>query len=91
MTKEAQSDADKTVEEIVIEPDHYARWAIEPIEFILRNEMDFASGNAVKYITRAGYKLYPGQTQEESEVTDLKKAMRYLEMRINLITGEEKL
>ena len=89
--KKAQSDADKTVEEIVVEPDHYARWEIEPVEFIMRNGLDFASGNAIKYIQRAGYKLYPGQTQEESEVTDLKKAIRYLEMRINLVTGEEKL
>ena len=76
---------------MVYQPDHYARWTIEPIEFIMRNELDFASGNAVKYITRAGYKQYDDLSMEESAIRDLDKAIRYLEMRKNLLTGEDKL
>ena len=53
--------------------------------------MSFALGNAVKYLARAGKKQYQDMTMEESKVTDLQKAKRYIEMEINLINGEEKL
>jgi len=32
--------------------DHYKKKAIQPIEYIMANEMDFCEGNVVKYITR---------------------------------------
>lgn len=78
-------------QEIVHEPQHYARWSIEPITYIMRNGMEFWRGNVVKYVSRAGHKLYPNMDQVESEITDLKKAIRYCEMRINLLKGESKL
>ena len=40
---------------------------------------------------RAGYKTEPGLTQTESEIKDLKKAIRYLNMQINLLNGETEL
>lgn len=73
----------------VHKPDHYERHAIEPITFIMKNDLDFASGNAIKYIMRAGHKQYDGLSELDSHVTDLRKAIRYLEMKINLITDKE--
>ena len=49
--------------DIVNEPKHYARWAIEPITYIMRNGFEFWRGNIVKYASRAGYKMYEGKTQ----------------------------
>ena len=75
-------------EEIINKPRHYTRWVIEPIQFIMRNGFEFWRGNAVKYVSRAGYKIYDGHTAEESEILDLGKAKRYCDMRINQIRGE---
>jgi hypothetical protein len=76
---------------IVNEPKHYARWVIEPITYIMLNGFEFWRGNIVKYASRAGFKLYEGKTQEESEIIDLQKVIRYSEMRINQINNKEKL
>ncbi len=74
---------------IVKEPPHYTRYEIEPIEFIMRNDLPFYLGNIVKYALRAGHKMYPNMNIIQSEVTDLQKVMRYCEMRINQINNEE--
>jgi len=70
-------------------PSHYTRWAIEPIVYIMRNNFEFWRGNVVKYVSRAGSKMYDGQDITQSEITDLKKAIRYCEMRINQLEGKE--
>jgi len=77
--------------DIVNEPKHYARWAIEPITYIMRNGFEFWRGNIVKYASRAGFKMYEGKDQVESEILDLEKVIRYSQMRINQLNGEEKL
>ncbi len=79
------------VADIVNEPKHYARWSIEPITYIMRNGFDFWRGNIIKYASRAGYKMYEGKTQVESEIIDLEKVQRYCQMRINQLNGEERL
>lgn len=84
-------EAIKEGEDIITRPNHYARWVIEPITFIMRNGMEFWRGNIVKYSSRAGFKLYDGQDAVESEITDLKKVIRYAEMRINQLRGEVEL
>ena len=40
---------------------------------------------------RAGHKVQPGKTETESEIEDLRRAIRYLEMRVNLLKGEREL
>lgn len=75
-------------EDVIKRPSHYTRWLIEPIEFIMRNGMEFWRGNIIKYVCRAGFKLYPGKDAVESEITDLEKAIRYCEMRINQLKGD---
>ena len=77
--------------DLVNRPSHYCHYAIEPIEFIMHNGIDFPTGNIIKYAVRAGYKNYHGQTSQESAITDLKKVIRYAQMRINLIEGKEEL
>lgn len=59
------------VKDMVVLPGHYARYRIEPINFIVENELDFCRGNAVKYILRCDAK--DGEQ-------DLDKAIRYMEM-----------
>jgi len=78
------SDDDK-----VERPSHYTQWAIEPIIYIMNNGFEFWRGNIIKYVSRAGSKLYDGQDKVQSEITDLKKAIRYCEMRINLLEGKQ--
>ena len=77
--------------DVIKKPKHYVRWAIEPITFIMRNGFEFWRGNIVKYASRAGFKLYPDMDEVESEITDLKKVIRYAEMRINQLEGEMEL
>ena len=69
-------------------PKHYTRWKIEPIKFIQENDMEFWRGNIIKYVSRAGYKMYEGEDKTGSEITDLKKVIRYAEMRINKLDRE---
>lgn len=72
---------------IIKSPDHYSKWAIEPIIFIMSNDLSFWAGNVIKYTVRAGSKHYVGMTSDESEITDLKKARRYIDMRLNQLEG----
>tara|TARA_R110000744_G_scaffold32160_1_gene75362 strand:- start:349 stop:591 length:243 start_codon:yes stop_codon:yes gene_type:complete len=78
-------------DEIVHRPSHYARWKIEPITYTMVNGFEFWRGNIVKYASRAGHKIYDGLDEIESEKTDLSKVIRYAEMRINQLNGEEEL
>lgn len=55
------------------EQDHYTSCAIQPIEFIVANNMDFLEGNIIKYVAR--YKNKNG-------LEDLAKARHYLDMLI---------
>jgi hypothetical protein len=91
MIKTNEWGATLTNEDIVKEPEHYARWPIEPVTYIMRNDFEFWRGNIIKYASRAGFKMYEGETQVESEIIDLEKVIRYSEMRINLLNGKEKL
>ena len=59
---------------------HYKDMKIQPSEFINKNEMLFAEGNAIKYICRHGSK---GQKQ------DLEKAKHYIDMIIERDYGDD--
>lgn len=75
--------------DIIKQPSHYARFTIEPVTFCMMNGLPFHTGNIVKYACRAGYKIYDGMDAHESEITDLRKVMRYAEMRINQLEGRD--
>ena len=55
------------------EPKHYTQYKIEPIDFIISNNLDFCTGNIIKYVLR--YNLKNG-------VEDLKKAKQYIDFLI---------
>lgn len=82
---------ERTEEDPVYRPSHYTKWAVEPVEFLMRNRVEGWLFNVVKYAMRAGDKLYPGKDEIESEIIDLGKAKRYIDMRINLLKGEDEL
>ena len=52
-------------------PDYYARYDMEPISFIMRNNIPYAEGNVIKYVLRHDMK---------GGKEDIDKAIRYLEM-----------
>ena len=54
-------------------PSHYKHGNIEPWDFIRDQGLNYHMGCAVKYITRAGRK------DGASKVSDLKKAIHYLQ------------
>ena len=50
---------------------HYMKMVIQPAEFINKNNLPFAEGNAIKYICRHSAK---------GGIEDVNKAIHYLEM-----------
>lgn len=51
--------------------DHYKKYAIQPLDYIVANDLSFLAGNAIKYITR--YK-------DKNGAEDIRKAIHYLEL-----------
>lgn len=70
-------------EQGIVKPSHYEQYQFEPVTFIMENELPFWMGNVIKYVMRAGDKA------NVSETTDLKKAARYIQMRLNQLEGRE--
>lgn len=62
-------------------PSYYNRGKIEVWEFIEDQGLDYHTGNAVKYIARAGFK------DPSKEVEDLEKAIAFLERKIKVLKG----
>lgn len=48
--------------------DHYTRRSSEPIDYIMDNELPFAEGNIVKYVTRH---------KQKNGSQDIRKALHY--------------
>ena len=55
--------------------DHYSKLAIQPVEYINKNNLTYLQGNVIKYVTR--YK-------DKNGVEDLQKAKHYIELLIEL-------
>jgi hypothetical protein len=53
---------------------HYKSMKIQPVKFIMANNLGFCEGNAIKYICRHASK---------NGVEDLKKAIHYIELLIH--------
>lgn len=52
---------------------HYAKYKIQPTEFIHKNKVPFIEGNIIKYVMRH---------KEKNGVEDLKKAKHYIDLLI---------
>ena len=52
---------------------HYLKYKIQPVEFIIKNNIGFVEGNIIKYILRF---------KEKGGAEDLLKAKHYIELLI---------
>ena len=58
---------------------HYQKMAIQPIDFIMANNLNFPEGNIVKYVSRH---------KDKGGLEDLKKARHYLDFLIEAYENE---
>lgn len=76
--------------EKISHPPHYT-WlkdlcGIEVID--ITRHLDFDTGNAIKYLLRAGHKSEEGYTNKEKTIEDLKKAIFYIEDKIKMLEND---
>ena len=60
--------------------DHYKDFEIQPIEFILANNLGFIEGCVIKYLCRY---------RKKNGIEDLKKARHYLDILIEYLEDKE--
>ena len=58
---------------------HYKKYVIQPVDFIIKNNIGFVEGNIIKYILRF---------KEKGGVQDLLKAKHYIELLIDSSKGK---
>ena len=68
----------------VNKPKHYSSHPSKVECIDIAEHHDFCIGNAIKYLWRAGIK------DSSTEIEDLKKAIWYIQRKIDLINREEK-
>ena len=75
-------DRQRLEDDEVTNPKHYDKvgFAIQPIEYITKNELDFLEGNVIKYVSRY---------QHKGGVNDLLKARTYIDFLIEREKGRE--
>ena len=82
--KETVKDKDfkKTdIKKLASRNNHYKDCKIQPIDFIMENNLTFCEGNALKYITR--------HRRKGDGARDIHKAIHYLEMILEIEYGEK--
>lgn len=65
------SQATKDPDKLQTGGDHYKKMAIQPTEYIISNNLTFAEGNVIKYVSRHKVK---GKSE------DIRKAIHYLQL-----------
>jgi len=50
---------------------HYKKYKIQPVDFIIQNKLDFCQGSVIKYVVRF---------KEKGLIADLDKAIHYIEL-----------
>ncbi len=81
MTGVTQEIADKReARDAMNTQNHYARFKIEPMDFIVANKLGFREGNIIKYVCRYPFKGTPRE--------DLYKALDYLQRIIEEVEKE---
>lgn len=73
----------------VSHPKYYNQGKIEVIEFIEDQGLNFARGNAIKYISRAGKKKAETGSDLKKEIEDLKKAHWYIAREIEVLLAKQ--
>ena len=62
--------------------DHYKYYKIQPMEYALKNNLNFAQANIIKYVTR--YK-------DKNGIQDLEKALHCIELLIDFEEGKNEI
>jgi Protein of unknwon function (DUF3310) len=70
--------ADKSALDTQAGGSHYKGLTIQPVEFIVRNKLDFLQGNIIKYATRH---------KSKGGVEDLRKVIHYAQLAMELDYG----
>ena len=68
----------KKVEINAINPKHYAKYKIQPVTFIIENEIPYCEANVIKYVCRWRTK----HKDMEGKLEDSKKAKEYIDILI---------
>lgn len=76
-TREIRAEKPASSRSVQIGGNHYVDMAIQPIDYIVKNNIGFLEGNVIKYVSR---------WKSKNGVEDLRKARHYLDM---LIEGSE--
>lgn len=74
----------KVEDDPVNHPSHYTDGSIEVMDFIEDKKLNFARGNVIKYVSRAGKK------DKDKELEDLRKSSWYLNREIQRLEKENK-
>lgn len=72
-----------TQDDVISHPSHYTQ-GIECMDYIESHKLNYARGNVIKYVTRAGLK------DASKEVEDLEKARWYLDREIERVKEAKK-
>jgi hypothetical protein len=67
--------------DVQIGGNHYKQFAIQPIEFIMANKLDYIQGNVIKYICRF---------RNKNGRSDIEKIKHYCDLLLEEEYGEEK-
>lgn len=59
---------------------HYKDLAIQPVEYIMANNIPYVEGNIIKYITR---------WKQKGGVEDIKKVIHYAEILLNSVENKK--
>lgn len=62
-----------------IDRPHYRNLEIQPVDYIFKNKLDFLEGNVIKYVSRH---------KEKGGANDIRKAIHYLQMILELHYNE---
>lgn len=67
----AETSADQPALATQVGGGHYKGYAIQPVEFCMKNKLDYCQSNIIKYVVRF---------RDKNGMEDLRKAKHYLEM-----------
>lgn len=87
---DARQDEQDAQHDSVNHPSYYADGNIEVIDYIEDKNLGYHLGTAIKYISRAGKKHEQGMSSRQKEINDLRKAMWYINRKIDQLKSEEK-
>ena len=81
--------AESIMDDKISHPNHYTSHpsGIECIE--IAKYYDFCIGSAIKYLWRAGLKTEEGKSAKTKEIEDLKKAITFIQFKIDTLTKEK--